>query len=277
MSPGPPRILVLAGHRDHDDPLARYAGVAHKGLIPVDGEPMLDRVIGTLRSLPNEPQIALALDPPSLLEKLPAVQATLNSGQLQLVPTAGSPSRTVLTTLRQNRLALPFLLTTADHPLLTPEMIGYFWEHVSAGPDMVAAVASATALANLWPATRRTRLRFSDDAYGGCNLFAVMTPRAEGAIAFWQRAEARRKRPAALIRLLGVATTAQFLLGRLSLAEMVRRLERRTGTRLAAICLPFPEAAIDVDKPDDLFLAERILRMRRQMSAAPPVTADTAL
>lgn len=275
MTPSPAQVLVLAGSRGNADPLARYAGVPHKSLIPIDGEPMLDRVIGVLRCLPGAPRIALALDHQDLLDRLPGTCAALESGQLCLVPTADSPSRTVLAALRQRNLPMPFLLTTADHPLLTPEMISHFWRHVPAGVDLAAAVAPM-ARSEAWPLTQRTRLRFSDGAYSGCNLYAVMTMGAEMAIDFWQQAEARRKRPAALIRLLGLGVAARYLTGNLSLSEAIAHLERRTQTRLAAIPVPFPEAAIDVDKLDDLILAQRILRARRLGTSAALAPADIA-
>ena len=43
---------------------------------------------------------------------------------------------------------------------------------------------------------------------------------------------------------------------------MLRRLGRRIGATLAAVEMPFAEAAIDVDKPEDRALVERILLLR---------------
>jgi CTP:molybdopterin cytidylyltransferase MocA len=42
----------------------------------------------------------------------------------------------------------------------------------------------------------------------------------------------------------------------------LRALSRRSGARLAVVALPFAEAAIDVDKPADLALAEAALARR---------------
>jgi hypothetical protein len=142
-------------------------------------------------------------------------------------------------------------------------MIAHFWQRVPDGVDMAAAVASARSIRAAWPEARRTYLRFGDEGYSGCNLFAVMTPGARRTIEFWQRAESRRKRPLALIRLLGAAATLRFVLGRLSLEAAADYLGRLTATRLAAVVLPFPDAAVDVDKPEDIVLAQRILDARQ--------------
>ena len=42
---------------------------------------------------------------------------------------------------------------------------------------------------------RRPFLRFRDGEVSGCNLFALMTPRARAALTYWRLLEAKRKRP----------------------------------------------------------------------------------
>jgi hypothetical protein len=65
------------------------------------------------------------------------------------------------------------------------------------------------------------------------------------------------------VRAFGWRPLLAYLLGRLTLDAAMRRASRITGTRVAAISLPFAEAAIDVDKPADLALAETILARPR--------------
>jgi GTP:adenosylcobinamide-phosphate guanylyltransferase len=259
---GPNTVLVLAGSRGGGDPLAHEAGVSHKCLIPVGGVTMLERILGVLGRLAAAPRIVIAIDRPEILDGLPQTQAALASGRLRVIGTATSPSRTVLSALQSSSIALPFLVTTADHPLLTEEMILAFWRRVPEEADLAAAVASAKIIRRAWPETRRTYLPFADDRYSGCNLFAINTVRAQRVLEFWQQVEARRKRPLAMIRLLGPLATLRFLLKRMTLAAAVEHLGALTDTRLAAIPLPFADAAIDVDKPDDLVLARRILARR---------------
>ena len=52
-------------------------------------------------------------------------------------------------------------------------------------------------------------------------------------------------------------------LSSVSLDRALAKIGRRMGLALAAVRLPFPEAAIDVDKPADVELAEKILAVRR--------------
>ena len=77
---------------------------------------------------------------------------------------------------------------------------------------------------------------------------------------FWQRLERERKRPWAMARLLGpVAMVAYGLRLTTDRRRMLAHLGRLSGARLAIVDMPFAQAAIDVDKPEDLRLAERIL------------------
>ena len=108
------------------------------------------------------------------------------------------------------------------------------------------------------PGTRRTYLKFADGEWSGCNLFLVRNDRALGAIRLWSTLEADRKRPWRIIGRLGPATLARYALGRLSLAEALRRLGALSGAAAAAVESPFGLAAVDVDKPADLDLVRRL-------------------
>jgi CTP:molybdopterin cytidylyltransferase MocA len=237
--------------------MAVAASASHKALLPVAGVPMLLRVVSALRASPAVGRIAVSVEAPG--ETLAGVEGL--EGVL-VRPAAPSPARSAAAALEE--FGAPLLVATADHALLTPEMVGHF---VAAVPDGVAAAAvlarSETVLA-AYPGTRRTWLRFRDGAFSGCNLFLLAE--AEGAaraVAFWRRVEAERKRPLAMARLLGPLALARFALGRLTLRAALDALERRCGgARLSAVEMPFADAAVDVDKPADLALAEAALRRR---------------
>src|SRR5699024_8779791 len=99
-------------------------------------------------------------------------------------------------------------------------------------------------------------------AYSGANLFVLASPNALQAVAFWQKVEQDRKRPWRIARRIGLGTLLLYLLHRLTLATALRRLSRIVGASTAAITLAEAWAAVDVDKPADLVLAERILAER---------------
>jgi len=83
-------------------------------------------------------------------------------------------------------------------------------------------------------------------------------------VEFWSHVERERKHPLRLIRTLGGLVLIRYVLGCLSLSEALDRLGRRLDLQVKEVLLPFPEAAIDVDTPEDLALAEKILMERRK-------------
>ena len=83
-------------------------------------------------------------------------------------------------------------------------------------------------------------------------------------VEFWSQVERERKHPLRLIRTLGGWALVRYMLGWLSLAEALSRLGLKLNLHVQEVLLPFPEAAIDVDTPEDLALAEEILAKRQE-------------
>ncbi len=254
--------LVLAGRRSTDDPVAAMRGVSHKFLAEVAGRPMLARVLDSLLAADCIGRILVCSDE---TETLPSL---LPPG-VETVAAANSPSRSILAAAEalgageDEDSGWPLLVTTADHPLLTPAMVEHFcFASRASGADVTAGLAHESVIRPAYPDTRRTYLRFRDGGWSGCNLFAVMRPDGLAAIRFWVRVEQDRKSPWRLARAFGVSTLLLFLARRLTLAAAMQRISRAVGARAEAIAMPFAEAAMDVDKPADLVIAEDILRRR---------------
>lgn len=248
--------LVLAGSRP-DDPLAREAGVSSKALVPVGGVPMLARVLATLGANGNVGRIAVCAPPD------PDIATLCAQADAEIIPASATPASSVLAALEALERPFPILLATADHPLLTPEMVDVFAQEAEAsGGDIAVALASRAVVCAAYPDAVRTYLPFRDDGYSGCNLFGLLTPRSEDAVRFWRRIEAQRKRPWRLVRAFGPLALLAFASRMLTLDGAMRLASRRLGLNARAIRMPFAEAAIDVDKPADLALAERIVAKR---------------
>jgi GTP:adenosylcobinamide-phosphate guanylyltransferase len=246
--------LVLAGSRGGEDPVATYAGVADKALIPIGGATMLERVVVALR--------AAGADRIGVSANAPAVRAdALRLGCEPLEAGAG-PSLSALQGL--HRLGAPLLVTTADHALLRPEWVRDFLSDAPADADVAALLARRDVIERDAPPTRRTYLRFADGGWSGCNLFLCRTPLAEAAITLWMSVERDRKRPWRIVRRLGPGTLLRYVAGRLTLDAALARLGAQVGVRAAAVAARHGLAAVDVDKPDDLDLVRAILAQASQ-------------
>lgn len=258
--------LVLAGRRSADDASERFGRAAHRALLEVRGVPMLLRVVRTLRACPSVAALRLSIDDPAALEAVPELAELVASGGLGLHRSLESPSRSVLDALRDLPEQARVLVTTADHPLLAPAMVEHFLaargDGAGAGAreaDLLVGLVPAAVVQARYPESVRTYLRLGAGAYSGANLFAFLTPAARRAAAFWVRAEQFRKRPWRLASVFGPGTLLLYALRRLDLDSALERVSRAMGARVRAVLLPFAEAAIDVDRPADLDLAEKIL------------------
>jgi hypothetical protein len=231
---------------------------------------MVLRVIRALQASQDVGQLVLCGPPPSVLDHCPELRAKIDGGEILWLEAQNTPSASAAQALARIAPGAQVLLTTADHALLSPAMVGYFCGQArTIRADVVAALAPYAVVNRAYPETRRTVLRLRDGGLCGCNLYAFLTPRGRAATGFWQGVEANRKRPVRLARLLGWMTVARYVTGRLTLAEGLARMSRWLGVEARAVLMPFPEAAIDVDTVDDWLLARRIVE-DRPPSGAPP-------
>ncbi len=252
--------VVLAGRRGPGDPLAAAAGAPHRALLDIRGVPMLERVFRTLEKCPWIAEIRVSIDEPALLEAIPTLADAISAGSLQVSPTESSPSRSVLAALDRTPPEDPVLVTTADHALLSGVMLEHFLSRADgSGADLAVAMVSETVLRARFPESKRTYLRFRGESYSGANLFAFRTPEARRAAEFWRRAEQFRKQPWRLASAFGLSALLLFALRLLDLEAAMARASRAIGARVTAVEMPMAEAAVDVDKMDDLELVNRIL------------------
>jgi GTP:adenosylcobinamide-phosphate guanylyltransferase len=258
-SAAPYSALVLAGSRAARDPFAESQGQRRKALVPVAGVPMLVRVVRALLGAADVGSIHVRTDDPAAL-RLPELHALEASGRLVFGGCAASPAATVLRHLEESPPAGPVLVVSGDHALLSTAMVDHFCRAArGAASEVVVATVAARVVHARYPDAGRTWIRLRDGAYKGGNLFALFSARAAPAAAFLRRVETFRKRPWRLVAALGPVALARFALRRLDLAEGLARVSRATGVTLAAVEMPFPECALDVDGPADLAVATRIL------------------
>jgi GTP:adenosylcobinamide-phosphate guanylyltransferase len=256
--------IILAGKRPGPDPVAEAAGVACKSFAPIDGRPMVHRVLDTLAAAGQiGPKFLCGLSR-SLIEQEPELKSRLDTGEIKWLAGHSTPSASTYHALQSVPDGLPVLVTTADHAFLTAQIVDYFCSEarrmecdVATGLTLYKSVASA------FPESKRTAIRFKDSAYSGCNLFAFMNPRAYSVAAFWRHIEQKRKKPLQMMRILGLWPVVRYLAGRLSLSDGLEHLSNRLGIRAGAVILPFPEAAVDVDTVEDWEFAQAVVKKQR--------------
>ncbi len=252
-------VIVLAADRGRNDPVAVAAGVPAKCLTPIAGQPMLIRVMQVLLQSRRARTILLCGPPAEIVEQSAELRRLLDSGTVRWIAPAATPSRSAAAALAALPADRPVLLTTADHALLSPDMLLHFLDQAcTGGGDVAFGLAPYALVQQAYPRSRRTVLKFSDGRFCGCNLFAFLTPKGRNMAQFWQQVETQRKNPVRVIGLVGWRAMALYALGWLSLKGALHRLGRKTGVRITPVLLPYAEAAVDVDSVEDLELVRTI-------------------
>ena len=249
--------IILAGDRSKGDPLHQHSGTRSKAMAPINGIPMIHRVINALRDAGSVESINLSgPDEASTLTDRTLSQWMQENVVCWHRPEV-SPSTSAYRMLSTMPATRPTLLTTADHPLLTSEIVDHFCRAcVETSHDVVVGLAPHDIVQAAHPDMKKTVLRFREGGYCSCNLFAFMTPGGREVADFWRRIEHERKKPLLLIRLLGWTTLLRYRLGLLTLDSALDQLSRHLSLSVGAIILPYANAAVDVDSVADYQLIQ---------------------
>ena len=254
------KAVVLAGDRPGGSPLAKAMGVPAGALASVAGQPCIARVIATLRTAHGIEGGLISGPTQAALAESEVFATLLAPGDYHWIPPAQGPAESALIALDALD-AYPVLLTAGDHALLGAETLEQFVAAAGAADaDILVGLTPYERVMQRFPGSRRTRLRFRDGSYCGANLFLLRTPAARRAIHFWRQAQQDRKRPWRLARRLGMAAAGRYLAGALGIAAAFAELSARAGCRIRWVEVGDPLAAVDVDSPEDLALAEGALQ-----------------
>ena len=245
--------IVLAGSRPGGDPLAKAHGAQLKALITVGGKPMVRRPVDALLESDEIGEIRVLSQRPELLKPV------LPRSKRVSIEQSGD---TIATTLEaycfDPKVDWPLLVTTADHALLTSEMIEDFLSLARRGDIAVGVVEKRNLMYRL-PQSERTWIKFRGGAYSGANLFLLASPRVLPALELWRSAEQGRKKPWRLLSVLGPLNLLGALLRLRTIDQTLGTVGRKLGLNAIAVELADPLAAVDVDKPADHALVEAIL------------------
>lgn len=249
--------ILLAGQRPGGDPLAEHCGEKYKALIHVAGQSMLKRVsdallgstlIGRVVILAQEPDALLNGDTVDLADDPRVFMASSNDGiATSIAAVAGTEAA-----------PWPLLVTTADHALLTTDMVDAFLTDAGFN-DIAIGVGDRQVVEARYPMTQRTWLKFKDGHFSGANLFTLRRENTLAALDLWATIEQDRKKSWKIISSFGPRLLFRALTRSIAFEEAVSRAGKRLGVAATPVVLTQPEAAIDVDKPSDLALAEHIL------------------
>lgn len=248
--------LILAGGKNKPEMQTACGGLENRALVPLNGRPMLDYVIEAVRGgFAGDGRILIAGDVPTPAGCTPvdggvSMVDTLLNGASALAP-------------EETRL----LVVTADIPFLTPAAVAAFLDTCKGMPQaqFIYPIVEAERCRQRFPEMRRTTLRIAEGEFTGGNVVLLDPAFLRRNEALLREAYAQRKNVVGLAKLLGPSLIFRLIGSRVIPGLLsIRHLEAAVGKALGgavaqAVITPYPEIGADVDRPEDIPLAEKAL------------------
>ena len=248
--------IILAGQRPGTDKIAAHFGMTYKALVPLAGEPMLTHVVRTMNGHTRIGRVIILAQDIEVI-----AQAAHAGGGGELRQSNDGISASLKALLDSGDITWPWIVTTADHPLLTDAMISEFLDE-SEG-DLSVGMVERRAMLAQFPGAKRTWLRFAGGAWSGANLFAFRSANVAPVLTLWAAAEKDRKQAWKLFLHFGPWLALRAITRTITLPDAFAAAGKRLGLSAHMVSMTDPVAAIDVDKPEDHALASSIFATRR--------------
>lgn len=256
--------IVLAAQRQGAiDPLFAHTRGGHKCLLDIAGRPMISWVLSALLNSPSIRQVVVSADDTAILDELNGFEQERRSGRLTLENSESNLYASVVKSMGGERAPrCPVLITTADNPLLTPEMLAYFVANIGAQSDVAVAMTAAKVMQEKYPDGQRRFYQFSDGNYSNCNLYAITSASAVNSAKIFAHGGQFGKKALRMLRAFGLLNFLLYRFGYLSLNTCGKRLSRGFNAQVQFVEMPFAEAPIDVDNERTLRIAREIMLTR---------------
>lgn len=253
--------LVLAASRGNLDPLAQAGGVSHKCFIDIAGQPILRRVVGAVLESGRAARTIVAIEEEAIEEAKQILAGLPGAEDITYIPSRDNIATSVAAVATLDML--PLVVTTGDNALHTAEMFAYFCDALGGvTADAALGLTPANYVLEKYPEGNRAFHRFRDGGFSSCNLYAILTPRGiEGAQVFKGGGQFGKK-PKRLIGAFGLTAFLLYKSRLFTLRTVLNTLSRGIGVKTAPVLMPFAEGPIDVDRPVDWELANRIVAAR---------------
>lgn len=235
--------IVLAGSLN-DGELREISREPYEALIPLAGKPMVEYVLAALQDSPSISRI-IVVGPPALKElQIPKLTTVVES--------TFSLMDNLRLGLEQVSGEKHVLVATADIPLLTAVAVEDFIARSRAREgDLFYSIVDRETSEKAFPGIQRTYVKLRDGTFTGGNLFYFHPRIAEACWSFAEEMVNLRKEPLKMCARLGFLFILRLLLGKLSIADLERRVGKLLAIKARAIISPYPGVGIDIDKPAD--------------------------
>jgi GTP:adenosylcobinamide-phosphate guanylyltransferase len=259
-------IILAAQRRNQVNELASAAGVSHKCLVPIAGQPLIRHVVEALADIPGLDLIRICVEE-TAFAAVRDVLADVSGCAIDFARAADNLADSVHSSM--NGLGDTIVITTADHVLLLPSSVEALLDRLDAGADAAVAFARQGAVLAAHPDGQRRFYRFADDSYSNCNLYGVAGRRGHGAIEIFRGGGQFAKNPRRIALQFGLFNLLLVRFALVSLSRACERISRQVGLRMEPVVLADGSQAIDVDNERTYRVAEQLLGQRKARRETP--------
>lgn len=239
-------IVTAGGVPAEGDPLYEFTQGGSKALLDLAGKAMAQWVLDALSNSESIENIALV----GLTED----SGLVSSKPMAYLPNQGSMLDNIVAGAHKLMDITPgldvVLTVSSDIPAITAEMIDWMSaEVVNHDSQVYYNVVTQEDMENRFPGSKRSFTRFKDASVCGGDMTAFRTDLITGENSLWQKIIEARKNVFKQAALIGYDTLLLLLLRRLTIDSAVERAGRSLEVTAKALRCPYPEIAMDVDKP----------------------------
>jgi GTP:adenosylcobinamide-phosphate guanylyltransferase len=261
-------LVLAASRRGAQDPVAQIQGLSHKCLVTLNGVPMVERVIDSLRKAKNIGRVFVSIETPEILRAVPTLAAMLDKGEIIAVQSEGNLAQSVYSAVSAINDPFPLIISTADNALHTSELADYFCDEIDKGSsDVFVGMTRAQLILDKYPGGQRAFHRLKDGAYSSCNLYGIKTQQGVKAAEAFATGGQFGKKPHRIIAAFGIIAFILYKLRLVPLAGVMRQISRALKINVEAALIPWAEGPIDVDNAKDYALVTSILEAREGKAA----------
>jgi len=243
-------VVLAGGILSPEDPLYASAPDGHRSMVPIHGKPMAQWVLDALSASDVVEGITVmglsaacglnSYKPLDFAEDDGGMFENIRAGVLRAVDLFPEQDKVII--------------ASADIPAVKPEMVNWLIAQVEKNPKayIYYNVIEKSAMEARFPQAARSFVRFKDISVCGGDLnvidkhlFTVERP-------IWKRLTDARKHPLQQASLLGLDTLVLVALHLITLEKAVKKIYRKLSLEGQALVSPYPEMAMDADKPHQL-------------------------
>jgi molybdopterin-guanine dinucleotide biosynthesis protein A len=252
-------VVLAGGASDKADPLLEYAQAQKKALIKIAGKEMVRYVMEAIASSSRVGRIFIVgLSPEDGVEFTTPVE---------YVEAAGTMLDNIVVGIERVMEMDPdierVIISSADIPLLTTEMVDYFIDTcLETEHDVYYTVVEKSTMEARFPGSRRSFVPLRGGSFAGGDINMAKVSAIQANLPLARQALEFRKNFWQQVRLLGLGTLIKFAFRRLTIADAERVASRALGCQGRAIVTSYPEMGMDVDKPHQLDMVRATLEGR---------------